>query len=61
MLSIRLATRADEAAISELMALAIEQLQRGYLTPEQIEGLRHSAAHYQNNAQRYVKTYKQVD
>ena len=37
MLSIRLATRADEAAISELMALAIEQLQRGYLTPEQIE------------------------
>lgn len=31
------------------------------LTPEQIEGLRHSAAHYQNNAQRYVKTYKQVD
>jgi carbonic anhydrase/acetyltransferase-like protein (isoleucine patch superfamily) len=31
------------------------------LTPEQIEGLRHSAAHYQSNAQRYVKTYKQVD
>ena len=37
MLTIRLATRADEAAISELMGLAIEQLQRGYLTPEQIE------------------------
>ena len=37
MLHIRLATREDEASIASLMALAIEQLQRGYLTPEQIE------------------------
>lgn len=37
MLSIRFAKREDEAAISALMILAIEQLQRGYLTPEQIE------------------------
>ncbi len=31
------------------------------LTPEQIEGLRKSAAHYQGNAQRYINSYKQVD
>ena len=37
MLTIRLATREDEPAISALMALAIEELQKGYLTPEQIE------------------------
>ena len=37
MLSIRLATREDEEAISELMALAIAELQKGYLSPEQIE------------------------
>ena len=37
LLSIRLARKEDEAAISELMALAIERLQRGYLTSEQIE------------------------
>ncbi len=37
MLTIRPAGRADEAAIAALMALAIEQLQRGYLTSEQIE------------------------
>ena len=37
MLTIRLATREDEEAISELMALAIADLQKGYLSPEQIE------------------------
>ena len=37
MLTIRLATREDEEAISELMALAIAELQKGYLSPEQIE------------------------
>ena len=37
MLTIRLARHEDEAVIADLMALAIEQLQRGYLTPEQIE------------------------
>ncbi len=37
MLRIRTATRKDEQAISELMSLAIEQLQRGYLSAEQIE------------------------
>lgn len=37
MLSIRLAHDQDTEAISALMALAIEQLQRGYLSPEQIE------------------------
>lgn len=37
MVSIRLAQDQDAEAISALMALAIEQLQRGYLTPEQIE------------------------
>lgn len=37
MLTIRLARHDDESAIAELMALAIEQLQQGYLKPEQIE------------------------
>lgn len=37
MLTIRTATREDEEAIAELMALAIEELQKGYLSPEQIE------------------------
>ncbi|MBX7533819.1 GNAT family N-acetyltransferase [Qipengyuania sp. 1XM1-15A] len=37
MLSIRLARKDDEPAIAALMKLAIEQLQQGYLTPEQIE------------------------
>ncbi len=37
MLTIRLARHEDENAIAELMALAIEQLQQGYLKPEQIE------------------------
>ncbi len=37
MLTIRLALHDDESAIAELMALAIEQLQQGYLKPEQIE------------------------
>ena len=37
MLTIRLARHDDESAIAELMAQAIEQLQRGYLKPEQIE------------------------
>ena len=37
MLTIRLARHYDESAIAELMALAIEQLQQGYLKPEQIE------------------------
>lgn len=37
MLTIRLARSEDEQAIAALMSLAIEQLQRGYLTPEQIE------------------------
>ena len=36
MLTIRLAGSEDEDAIAALMALAIEQLQRGYLSPEQI-------------------------
>lgn len=37
MLTIRLARHDDEDAISELMTLAIEKLQSGYLKPEQIE------------------------
>ena len=36
-LTIRPATREDEQAISALMALAIAELQKGYLSPEQIE------------------------
>ena len=36
-LTIRLARHADEGAIAELMALAIEKLQSGYLEPDQIE------------------------
>ncbi|MBT8428133.1 MAG: GNAT family N-acetyltransferase [Erythrobacter sp.] len=37
MLSIRLARQEDAPAIAALMQLAIEQLQQGYLTSEQIE------------------------
>ena len=37
MLTIRLARSDDEPAIAALMTLAIEQLQQGYLTSEQIE------------------------
>ena len=37
MLTIRLARSDDEPAIAALMALAIKQLQQGYLTSEQIE------------------------
>ena len=37
MLTIRIAEERDADAIGSLMELAINQLQRGYLTPEQIE------------------------
>ncbi|MHA6316062.1 GNAT family N-acetyltransferase [Altererythrobacter sp. CAU 1778] len=37
MLHLRIATDEDVDAIAALMALAIEQLQRGFLSPEQIE------------------------
>ena len=37
LLTIRIAAREDEEGIAALMALAIEELQKGYLTPEQIE------------------------
>ncbi|MDJ0643355.1 MAG: GNAT family N-acetyltransferase [Erythrobacter sp.] len=40
MMHIRLAERRDAEAIAALMELAIEELQRGYLDPEQIEASR---------------------
>jgi GNAT superfamily N-acetyltransferase len=39
-LSIRVATRADEPALREVMDAAIEELQRGFLTQEQIASSR---------------------
>lgn len=39
-LACRLATHADEPALATLMALAIDQLQQGFLTPEQIAASR---------------------
>jgi GNAT superfamily N-acetyltransferase len=40
MISIRLATPEDAGAIAQLMELAIAELQKGFLTPEQIESSR---------------------
>ncbi|HAU22691.1 MAG TPA: GNAT family N-acetyltransferase, partial [Erythrobacter sp.] len=40
MIEIRLATPQDVPAISELMELAIAELQKGFLTPEQLESSR---------------------
>lgn len=40
MIEIRLATAEDAPAISELMELAIAELQKGFLTPEQVESSR---------------------